>query len=404
MGREKDAIIESDERGWKEPEGFVCHDCVEDEYLKDIVRNYACRRECDYCRRRTSKHSAAPIAELMKPIGDAVFTWFDNPEEAGGFWDNEEEDYYGIDAQDTQDMLRELPLECNKQLFEEIAEAFVNDQWVATAGGSIYGSHPHELISYAWEQFAEIVKQESRYFFQQTPSSTINQEDEYESTGYENYNPANFLPTLGELVKKLKLIDTVPTGKSLFRARPKEKGKPFLLNAKELGAAPSKVSRAGRMNPAGISYMYLAFEQETAVEEVRQGELSLPVAIGQFETQRELLILDLTNPPKKPSIFDVQHYDELVGLFFIDEFVNEITKPVVKDDNREHIEYVPSQVVSEYFALIFHLDEGKRLDGIKYPSSVRSGSYNLVLFPTERSFERVFDQVEFQGGMDYPKS
>jgi len=397
-------MIEAGDRGWREPEGYVCPACVEDEYLKDIIRDYACRRKCGYCGRRTRKHSAAPVAELMESIGGAVFNWFDNPEEAGGFWDSEEENYFGIDAIDTDNMLRELPLECNEQLFEEIVEAFVNDQWIATAGGSIYGSHPHELMSYAWERFAEIVKHESRYFFQQTPSNFINQEDECESTEYEYYSPANFLPTLGELVKKLKLIDTVPTGKTLFRARPKEEGKPFPLNAKELGAAPSKVSRAGRMNPAGISYMYLAFEQETAVTEVRQDKLSLPVAIGQFETQRELLILDLTNPPKKPSIFDVQHYDELVGLFFIDEFVNEITKPVVKDDNREHIEYVPSQVVSEYFALIFHLYKGKRLDGIKYPSSVRSGSYNLVLFPTERSFERVFDQVEFQGGIDYPES
>lgn len=194
------------------------------------------------------------------------------------------------------------------------------------------------------------------------------------------------------------MIDTVPTGKTLFRARQQEEGNPFPLNAKELGAAPSKDSRAGRMNPAGISYLYLAFAQETAVAEVRQIKLSLPVAIGQFEAQRELIILDLTNLPKKPSIFDVQHYDELVRLLFIDEFVKEITKPVAKDNCIEHIEYVPSQVVSEYFALVFHLDEGKRLDGIKYPSSVCSGNYKLVLFSTERSFERVFDQVEYQQG------
>lgn len=165
MGIEKNALIEADDRGWREPEGYVCPDCVEDEYLKNLIRDNACRRECDYCSRRTRKHSAAPVADIMESIGNAVFTWFDNPEEAGGFWDSEDNNYYGIDAIDTSEMLEFIPLECNEQLFEDIAEAFVYDHWVESANGSIYGSHPHELMSYAWERFAEIVKHESRYFF-----------------------------------------------------------------------------------------------------------------------------------------------------------------------------------------------------------------------------------------------
>ncbi|MGZ4968699.1 MAG: HEPN-associated N-terminal domain-containing protein [Methylobacter sp.] len=401
MGREKNAMIEAEDRGWIKPEGYVCPDCVVDEYLKGVIRDYACRRECDYCGRRTRKHSASPVAEIMETISTTVLTWFNKPEDAGEFWDSEDDSYFsGDEAIDTREMLKSL-LDCNEQLFEDIADAFINDEWVETANGHWLGSHPHELMTYAWEQFADIVKHESRYFFQQTPSSFANQEDENKSAQQENYNPANFLLTLGKLVNKLRLFDTLPTGKTLFRARPKEEGKPFPLNAKELGAPPSKYSRTGRMNPAGISYLYLAFEQETALAEVRQGNQSLQIAIGQFETQRELQILDLTVLPEKPSIFDAQHYEELVGLFFIDEFINEITKSVIRD-GREHIEYVPSQVVSEYFALVFHLEDGKRLDGIKYPSSVRSGSHNLVLFPTERSFEPVFEQVEFQNGWDYP--
>lgn len=311
MGREKNAMIEAEDRGWTEPEGYVCPDCVEDEYLKDVIRDYACHHECDYCGRRTRKHSAAPVAELMEPIGNAVFTWFNNPEEAGGFWDSEDNCYFlGDEAIDTREMLESLPLECDEQLFEDIAGAFVNEEWVETASGSLFGSHPHELITYAWEQFSDIVKHESRYFFQH---SLTKQDDEYEFGHQEHYNPASFLPTLGSLVKKLKLLNTLPIGKMLFRARPKEDGEVFPLNAKELGAPPAKSSSAGRMNPAGISYMYLAFEQETALAEVRQGR-AIDTAIGRFETLREIQILDLTNLPQKPSIFNVQLHEELVGL------------------------------------------------------------------------------------------
>ena len=58
----------------------------------------------------------------------------------------------------------------------------------------------------------------------------------------------------------------------------------------------------------------------------------------------------------------------------------DICQPVQKD-GREHINYVPSQVVSEYFAQVFKTPEGKMLDGIVYPSAVALGSVNLALFP-----------------------
>jgi|SRR5471030_15803 len=63
---------------------------------------------------------------------------------------------------------------------------------------------------------------------------------------------------------------------------------------------------------------------------------------------------------------------------------------------REHVDYAPSQVVSEYFALVFQSDgDGSKLDGIVYPSAVRPGGRNLVLFPTARRWVREFSSVAF---------
>ena len=53
-------MLEAEERGWYEPDGYVCPDCVEDDFLKEIIRENACHRECDYCGRRTRTYSAAP--------------------------------------------------------------------------------------------------------------------------------------------------------------------------------------------------------------------------------------------------------------------------------------------------------------------------------------------------------
>jgi RES domain-containing protein len=74
-----------------------------------------------------------------------------------------------------------------------------------------------------------------------------------------------------------------------------------------MGAPPSKKARAGRMNPAGISYLYLAFEQETALAEVI-GSPPCTAIIAQFQTLHELRILDLTKLPVVSSIFDYAHY------------------------------------------------------------------------------------------------
>jgi hypothetical protein len=37
MCRAKEQMMEDDERGWHELDGYVCADCVEDDYPKDDV-------------------------------------------------------------------------------------------------------------------------------------------------------------------------------------------------------------------------------------------------------------------------------------------------------------------------------------------------------------------------------
>ena len=61
-------------------------------------------------------------------------------------------------------------------------------------------------------------------------------------------------------------------------------------------------------------------------------------------------------------------------------FRDEISKTVAQDGS-EHFEYVPTQVVSEYFAQAFTFGAGKRIDGLVYPSAVEDGGKNLVVFP-----------------------
>jgi hypothetical protein len=53
--------------------------------------------------------------------------------------------------------------------------------------------------------------------------------------------------------------------------------------------------------------------------------------------------------------------------------------PVV-GDLFEHVEYVPTQIVTEFFRHAFREHDGSAIDGIRYPSSKNRGGANVVLF------------------------
>jgi hypothetical protein len=66
------------------------------------------------------------------------------------------------------------------------------------------------------------------------------------------------------------------------------------------------------------------------------------------------------------------------GVRFLHEFEQDLVKPVARD-GMEHVDYVPTQIVTEFFRHRFRLSDGASLDGIMYRSS-RTGQPACVLF------------------------
>lgn len=65
---------------------------------------------------------------------------------------------------------------------------------------------------------------------------------------------------------------------------------------------------------------------------------------------------------------------------FTYEFVDAISEPV-EHDGTAHIEYVPTQVLGEFFAQSFTYAKRHKLDGTMFPSALLPKAQNLVLFP-----------------------
>ena len=144
---------------------------------------------------------------------------------------------------------------------------------------------------------------------------------------------------------------------------------------------------SNRMSPPGIVMFYVSDEAETALRETAKDveEDAGQYAIGRFQTLREIKILDLGDIPSIPSIFapvpDSLEYDPRPPLIFLNYFAVELSKPIARDRSI-HVEYIPTQVVTEYFRTEFFHD-GERIAGIRYQSARQSDHYSLVLFAAQ---------------------
>jgi len=91
------------------------------------------------------------------------------------------------------------------------------------------------------------------------------------------------------------------------------------------------------------------------------------LSAGTFRPLRALNLLNLADLPPIPSVFDTERHGMIHSLRFLHAFAADISQPIARD-GREHIEYVPTQIVTEYFRRVFRLIDGSSLDGIIYPA------------------------------------
>lgn len=362
MGLAKSLKIESEERGWGAPDDkYACPDCLEDDYLKSIAFSNATCRLCSYCGRRSRTPIAAPLTTVLEPIATALFAHFEDPSVASvprdtGEWVG------GERITDTANALLSLPLVCHDDLFKDIEGAFHNTAWYPCANGHWLDEHLSVELGYRWNAFVDEVKHRSRFFFSD------------QSTGLQS------LQELAKIVRSLGLITVLQAKTPVFRVR---RAKPDVTytSLAELGPPPEEEATAGRMNPAGVSYFYAAMDEAAALAELMD-KPPLRMASATFLTKVDLSVLDLTHLPAIPSIFDAARDESRETLLFLYAFVDAISAPIARD-GREHVEYVPSQVVSEFFARAFRGDDDGRLRAILFPSSVRPGGRNIVAFPPD---------------------
>jgi DNA-directed RNA polymerase subunit RPC12/RpoP len=374
MGRVKEFLTDYD--FYPLSNTYVCSRCFEDYGLKEFISENAEYDECSYCGKWSRKKNIAiHINDLIIYLLECIHTEWGDPNDEGVGWESKEGGWVSAKVVDTYDLLfDELELEINhKELQDLLVQTLSDKEWCQ--------KDPHGLLIdrdlyFSWQRFSRQIKHEARYVF-------------FKLTTYKEYSPESdiikepyeIMEHLGFIVKNLDLIRTLPKNTKIYRARASSKGERF-KKVEELGPPDAAEARySNRMSPAGIPMFYGSLEQKTALEEISDPNKSKPaiVSLATFTILDDVKILDLTNVPATQSIFDEKMRNHRLFLSFLNAFLANFIKPIVKD-GREHIDYVPTQVVTEYFRHVFFDEGGEQVQGILYPSSRRKKGIACVLF------------------------
>jgi hypothetical protein len=374
MGFWKNRQIEQSEMRFSAPAGYhVCAECVNDDALKAFIAEHAEETACSFCKRTADRPIAASADDVLALISEALHRYYTVPEEV--LYNDLESDtgWAGPDPEFLEDLIGTDFL--GSPAFSKfVLDAYGDTMWV---DAEPYVTTEQEALRLSWEDFAETVKHRTRFVF----SLVEEPEDPFPDPGAPVRAGADFLREVGNMVRQFGLVREVGSEETLYRVRICEPGD-SPTNAKEMGAPPPACASDSRMSPAGISMAYCALEPETAAAETLDCDRHAHCVIwtAEFCLRAPALIVDLGLLPEVPSFFDLSHtVDEREKLQFLYDFRADVSKPIEPDD-RIHIEYVPTLVVTEYLRRAFRTGDGAPIFGLQFASSRQPKGRNVVVF------------------------
>ena len=369
-------------QGYCAPNGrFVCPSCVTDKFLSDALRNESGSHICSYCR----VNKGATIGVLLDEVRDAIYENYADPADELPH-DSSDGGYQGsvIDTDDLFDSVLDEWTQCD-ELRNDVIAAFSKNDWCKK---NYFAADGYQRLRYGWDRFVHEIKCHARYLF-------FDDADRYRDLrDQDTISPAQMMDELGKLFRDLGLFGELKKGDECIRARVVARGE-YPSSAEELGTPPRELAKySNRMSPAGIPMFYAAFDDKTAFLETYdpKGDRS-DIVLARFRATRTLRVLDITSLPELPSCFDRENRGKLDPIRFLYSLRCDLAEPITKD-GFEHVDYVPTQVITEYVRHRLRNNENEKIDGILYPSSKRGGGNAVVIFAENRECGPRGKQIE----------
>jgi hypothetical protein len=341
---------------------FVCRSHFYDDYLNNHIKENGVKGCCSYCGKN---RIVLELESVLEVIADGFNYIYEDP--ANSRYLNKDSKY-GFDGNVMSfselwwDDPFDLQIE-DGQLYDDVYNQLETDQLYCEKDE--FGSHK-DFLNDLWNQFKLVLKHKARFAFHFP--GTFKQ--------WNLSNPADILHQVQSAILKNNMITELPKNSRIYRTR-QHQLKNQVYEASQIVSLPNFLNKtAGRMNAAGISLFYCSQDKDLTIQEVvSKRRISNPYyTTVLFSNKEKLRLVDLTQLPVVPSIFDTENNHFRGILFFLKTFMEEISQPV----NRENsfLEYLPTQVVTEYLRYNPDLD----VQGMVYWSSKNSIKKNIVLF------------------------
>ena len=165
------------------------------------------------------------------------------------------------------------------------------------------------------------------------------------------------------------ISNTYPAGAEMYRARISSDKNGY--SKSEMGAPPKGKRTAGRVNPDGISVLYLSSDKKTVLNEVRANAFDY-ISIGRFRAKRNITVANLSGVGKSsPFLYTSELEKFAVNREVFREIAAEIAKPLRRSDSP--LEYLPTQYIAEFI-------KDQNYDGVEFASTLRKGGHNIAVF------------------------
>lgn len=165
-------------------------------------------------------------------------------------------------------------------------------------------------------------------------------------------------------------------GNVFYRARiANEKG----FKKEEMGAPPLGQASAGRINPEGISYLYLASQKEVAIHEIRAAAYDY-ISMAKFRLKQNIEVIDIEELDKISPFKEIDYTQYAVNKNHLKTISEEIARPIRPQSTK--LEYLPVQYICDYL-------KSQGYNGIKYKSTMCTNGYNIAIFD-----ESLFECIE----------
>lgn len=381
MGIAKRAWEEAQERGFSVDEELcVCTDCFEDYGIRNFIEENDTGENCDFCESRGD--FSCRLEDALAHIMMCIQTEWGHPANEGLPYETREGGWQG-EVYDSWDMLDSIGLEINNDSLQEcIYSSLLIDEWCRR---DPYSLSKDRTLYYGWMSFSDFVKSKARYVFYKANNAN------YDRYQHDEMNPVDILDALQNILNEIGLLKTITTDTNIYRVRI-TRATEVLKSAKELGSPPGEfATMANRMSPAGIPMFYGAFDVETAIRETYESDEDVKKATcGVFQPLQPLTVIDLSENIYIPSLFDEHNLHIRDDMIFLVDFLKDFTRPIERS-NRVHVDYVPTQVVTEFIRHIFKSESEKSIDGVVYPSSRGEDGKAIVVFAES---EQCIEDVE----------